>query len=100
MCRLGLVDEIVPFNFTHNAEVEAIDLLLEVDLIAKVLQHVTADTHERVGRYLLGCGDFVADPDERLNLYRTAFNVYYDNKNVYSIPLFLFLFPVLSITVY
>ena len=33
---IKLVEEIVPFNMQHNAEHEAADLLIEVDLIEKV----------------------------------------------------------------
>merc|ERR1719162_214559 len=33
---LELVEEIVPFNMKHNAEVDAIDLLCEVDKIERI----------------------------------------------------------------
>jgi hypothetical protein len=42
---MELVKQIVPFNMTHNAEPEAVDLLLEVCVCACVLLHVLCALH-------------------------------------------------------
>lgn len=42
---------IVRYCLGHNAEEEACDLLMEVELIEKILDYVTIETHERVCLY-------------------------------------------------
>jgi 26S proteasome regulatory subunit N1 len=71
-----LVDDIVPFNMDKNAEVEALDLLIEVDRIDDALQYVTKDQAPRVGLYLHSCSAYVADNDERVKILTAAFTVY------------------------
>jgi 26S proteasome regulatory subunit N1 len=50
---LGLVADIVPFQVAHNAEVEAIDLLIEVEQLQAITERINKDNVERIGRYLL-----------------------------------------------
>ena len=45
--------EIVPFFLKHNAEADACDLLLELEIIPKLADHVDKDTYQRVGLYIL-----------------------------------------------
>ena len=61
-----LVDDIVPFQMQHNAEAEAVDLLLEVQQLSKLLTSNVVDerNYERVCLYLLRSSDLMADPDD------------------------------------
>jgi 26S proteasome regulatory subunit N1 len=63
---LTMVDSIVPFHVTHNAEAEAIDLLIEVQRLKKLLELDSIDdkNYERICLYLLRTSDFMSDPDD------------------------------------
>jgi 26S proteasome regulatory subunit N1 len=52
---LALVDDILPFQMKHNAEAEAVDLLMEVCQLPKLLEANVVDdrNYERVCLYLL-----------------------------------------------
>lgn len=63
---LGMVDVIVPFHVTHNAEAEAIDLLIEVQRLKNLLKLDTIDenNYERICLYLTKTADYMSDPDD------------------------------------
>ncbi len=75
---LKLVDDIVPFHIQHNAEAEAIDLLIEVQQLKKLTALTTIDQNnfERVCLYLLRCADFMSDPDDLHEMLAVAYEVY------------------------
>lgn len=50
---LKLVHDIVSHNMKHNAEVEACDLLIEIERLDLLLEYVHEDEHARVCLYLL-----------------------------------------------
>lgn len=49
-----LVEEILPFDMSHNAENEACDLLIEVEQLDKILPHIDENNYFRVCHYLFG----------------------------------------------
>jgi hypothetical protein len=62
-----MVDEIVPFNIAHNAEAEAVDLLIEVQRLKKILdlnEGVDEKNYRRICLYLIKTADFMSDPDD------------------------------------
>jgi 26S proteasome regulatory subunit N1 len=63
---LGMVDIIVPFHVTHNAEAEAVDLLIEVERVKKLLTLETIDenNYQRICLYLIKTADYMSDPDD------------------------------------
>ena len=71
-----LVDIIVPNFMQHHEEPEAVDLLMEVENLPKLLQFTNEHNYERVGLYLLSCAQYAADPEEMVVAFRTAFDVY------------------------
>ena len=73
-----LVDDIIPFQMSHNAEAEAVDLLIEVRQLTKLIETTVVDerNHERVCLYLLRSADFIADPEDLETLYTVAFKIY------------------------
>lgn len=75
---IQLVDDVVPFQMQHNAEAEAVDLLVEVQRLNKLLETSIVDSrnYERVCLYLLRCADFIADPDDLSTLFYTAYSIY------------------------
>ena len=81
---LALVDDIVPFQMKHNAEAEAVDLLMEVQRLGKLINPtapvVDERNYERVCLYLLRSADYVSDPDDLVNLLTTAYSIYKDQQ--------------------
>eukprot|EP01035_Chromulina_nebulosa_P020341 gene20341-26404_t len=75
---ITLVDDIVPFQMKHNAEVDAVDLLVEVQRITKILDYNVIDdrNYERVCLYILRLCDYIADPDDIESLYSTSYSIY------------------------
>ncbi|DAZ95507.1 TPA: hypothetical protein N0F65_001846 [Lagenidium giganteum] len=75
---LAIVDAIVPFHMQHNAEPEAIDILIEVQQLSKLLESKEIDekNYQRVCLYLLACSDYMSDPDDLLNLLNTAYHIF------------------------
>lgn len=63
---LGMVDVIVPFHVTHNAEAEAIDLLIEVQRLKNLmkLEKIDENNYERICLYLIKTADYMSDPDD------------------------------------
>ena len=61
-----MVDVIVPFNVSHHAEAEAVDLLIEVQRLKKILELDSIDegNYRRVCMYLIKTADFMSDPDD------------------------------------
>ena len=63
---LGMVDVIVPFHISHNAEAEAVDLLIEVQRLSKLtgLDSIDEKNYSRICLYLIKTADFMSDPDD------------------------------------
>eukprot|EP00667_Euglena_gracilis_P002435 EG_transcript_2436 len=72
---LALVAKIIPFDFAHNSEPQACDLLLEVDQLPQLVDHCTVDNHRRVCDYLLSFADYVPSPGNR-DIQKVAYDVY------------------------
>lgn len=63
---LRMVDVIVPFHVNHNAEAEAVDLLIEVQRLKNLLKLDTIDekNYQRICLYLVKTADYMSDPDD------------------------------------
>lgn len=79
---LVLVDDIIPFQMSHNAEAEATDLLIEVQQLQKFIETPVVDERnfERVCLYLLRSADFISDPEDLYSLLNTCFSLYKAQK--------------------
>ncbi|CAG8504738.1 13783_t:CDS:10 [Ambispora leptoticha] len=67
--------EIVPFFLKHNAEADAVDLLLELEAIDQLPQFVDKDTYARVCLYMVSCVNLLVPPDD-IAFLRTAHTIY------------------------
>lgn len=67
--------QIVPFFLKHNAEADAVDLLLEIEHIEKLPQFLDDSTYNRVCLYMVSCVPLLAPPDDSAFLH-TAFSIY------------------------
>jgi hypothetical protein len=63
---LSMVDVIAPFHISHNAEAEAVDLLIEVQRLEKLkgLDNIDEKNYSRICLYLIKTADFMSDPDD------------------------------------
>lgn len=52
---MSLVEIIIPFYMKNHEEPEAVDLLMEVESLDKLLNFVNDSNFERVCLYLLSC---------------------------------------------
>ena len=64
----------------NHEEPEAVDLLMEIEQLDKLLSATTETNYERVCLYLLSCANYAADPEEMMNAYRTAYKIYILHK--------------------
>jgi len=73
-----LVAVIVPHHLGHNAEAEAVDLLVEARRLPDLLglPQVDEKNYERVCLYLLRLADYAGDPDDLREMLRTALAIY------------------------
>ncbi|KAF7637169.1 26S proteasome non-ATPase regulatory subunit 2 [Meloidogyne graminicola] len=63
---LPKVKELVRHNLTNNAEIEACDLLMEIeriDILKEMAQQLEHLDYERICLYILSCAPFTPDPD-------------------------------------
>jgi len=72
---LNLVKEIIPYDMKHNAETEACDLLMEIEKLDMLLDHVDSNTYARVCLYLSSCVPYTAEP-ENTNLLLTSIKIF------------------------
>lgn len=61
---MELVDVIIPYFMKHHEEPEAVDLLMEVERLDKLITESSQSNYERVCLYLLSCAAYAADPEE------------------------------------
>jgi 26S proteasome regulatory subunit N1 len=67
--------KIVPFFLKHNAEADAVDLMLEIEMIERLPEFVDRNTFGRVCLYMVSCVPLLAPPDDSAFLH-TAYNIY------------------------
>ncbi|KAK9865857.1 hypothetical protein WJX84_007244 [Apatococcus fuscideae] len=72
---LALVKQIAPHHMAHNAEPEAVDLLLEAKQLAWLKQYVDEKNYSRTCLYLLSCCAYLPEGDD-VTVLRTAYDIY------------------------
>ncbi|KAK6455502.1 putative proteasome non-ATPase subunit [Scheffersomyces xylosifermentans] len=73
--------KIVPFFLEHNAEADAVDLLLEIESIDKLPEYVDESTFARVCLYMVSCVPLLAPPDDKSFLH-TAYAIYLSHNQL------------------
>ncbi|KAL7414960.1 armadillo-type protein [Mrakia frigida] len=76
---LALAMDVLPFFLKHNAEADAVDLLLELEAIERIVEHVDKDTYKRVCLYMVSCVNLLVPPDD-VRFLRTAHEIYAKNS--------------------
>jgi len=79
---IEVVHIIVPFHMSHNAEAEAIDLLMETQQLTSLRSGLYVDPANcsRVCLYLLKCADYAADPEEAQTILDTVFLLFLQQR--------------------
>ena len=70
-----LAISLVPYFLKHNAEAEAVDLLLEVEAIEEIIEHLDESTYSRVCLYIVSCSNYLSSPDD-VQVLVTASKIY------------------------
>ncbi|KAI4333922.1 hypothetical protein L6164_018673 [Bauhinia variegata] len=65
---MELVQQIVAFHMQHNAEPEAVDLLMEVEDLDMLVEHVDKTNFKRTCLYLTSSAKYLPGPDDMLVL--------------------------------
>jgi 26S proteasome regulatory subunit N1 len=78
---LPLVRDIVPFHMAHNAEPEAVDLLIETERLELLLEHCDATNYGRTCLYLVSCAAYLPEPDDATVL-KVAHAIYMKAKRL------------------
>uniref|UniRef100_A0A023F919 26S proteasome non-ATPase regulatory subunit 2 n=3 Tax=Triatoma infestans TaxID=30076 RepID=A0A023F919_TRIIF len=60
---LPLVEGIIKFDMEHNAEIQACDLLMEIDRLDMLDSHMDQSNYSRVCLYLVNCAVYVEEPE-------------------------------------
>jgi len=61
-----LAESIVPYQMKHNAEAEACDLLMEIESLGILKQHVDENAYQRVCLYLTSCVPYMPEGGDTL----------------------------------
>ncbi|CAK8577046.1 unnamed protein product [Lathyrus sativus] len=88
---MELVQQIVAFHMKHNAEPEAVDLLMEVEDLDMLIEHVDKTNFRRTCLYLTSSARYLPGPDDMLVL-DIAYLIYLkfeEYPNALQIALFL-----------
>ncbi|KAK8957999.1 26S proteasome non-ATPase regulatory subunit 2 1A [Platanthera zijinensis] len=72
---MDLVQQIVAFHMKHNAEPEAVDLLMEVEDLDLLVEHVDSTNYKRTCLYLTSSSSYLPSPDDILAL-DIAYTIY------------------------
>ncbi|XP_009354293.1 26S proteasome non-ATPase regulatory subunit 2 homolog A [Pyrus x bretschneideri] len=88
---MELVQQIVAFHMKHNAEPEAVDLLMEVEDLDLLIEHVDKTNFKRTCLYLTSSARYLPGPDDVLvlDIAYTIYMKFEEYPNALQIALFL-----------
>eukprot|EP00250_Pteridium_aquilinum_P033849 c6479_g1_i1 orf=630-3299(-) len=72
---MELVKQIVPFHVKHNAEPEAVDLLMEVESLDLLIDHIEKANYKRTCAYLTSFASYVSELDD-MQVLDIAYKIY------------------------
>ncbi|XP_050297790.1 26S proteasome non-ATPase regulatory subunit 2-like isoform X2 [Anthonomus grandis grandis] len=58
---MPLINDIIKFNCEHHAEIQACDLLMEIDQLSLLPTYIGSNTYQRMCYYLISCARYVDD---------------------------------------
>lgn len=78
----GFVDQIVAYMLSHQDEATAIDLLMEIDDVARILPHVETANYKRIASYVAAISRYLTRPSDSEAL-GTVYDIY---KKIQAYP--------------
>ncbi|XP_066261764.1 26S proteasome non-ATPase regulatory subunit 2-like [Euwallacea similis] len=72
---MPLINDIIHFNCNHHAEIQACDLLMEIDQLALLPKYIGQNSYQRMCYYLMSCSKYV-DEIEREKLMKLIYYQY------------------------
>jgi 26S proteasome regulatory subunit N1 len=72
---IDMAMELVPFFVQHNAEADACDLLIELEIIDRAVEFVDKENFTRVCLYIVSCVPYAAPPDD-IAILKAAHTIY------------------------
>ncbi|KAJ8936002.1 hypothetical protein NQ318_009682, partial [Aromia moschata] len=72
---MPLVNDIIHFNCNHHAEIQACDLLMEIDMLQMLPKYMAKNTYQRMCMYLSSCSKYV-DEMERSKIMKLTCEQY------------------------
>ncbi|KAJ8975359.1 hypothetical protein NQ317_000288, partial [Molorchus minor] len=72
---IPLVNDIIYFNCHHHAEIQACDLLMEIDMLHMLPEYMAKNTYQRMCMYLSSCSKYV-DEMERSKIMKLTCEQY------------------------
>ncbi|GBG33622.1 26S proteasome non-ATPase regulatory subunit 2 [Hondaea fermentalgiana] len=79
---IELVDVIIPFQIDQKSEIEAVDLLLEVNELEKLIGYVDKSNYDRVCLYLLRLAEYHIALEDLESALGVAFKLYLGEKDL------------------
>ncbi|KAJ9568023.1 LOW QUALITY PROTEIN: hypothetical protein OSB04_003989 [Centaurea solstitialis] len=88
---IELVEQIVAFHMKHNAEPEAVDLLMEVEFLDLLVKHVDSTNYKRTCLYLTSSARYLPGPDDMsvLDIAYTIYTKFEEYPSALQIALYL-----------
>ncbi|KAK7263689.1 hypothetical protein RJT34_31283 [Clitoria ternatea] len=88
---MELVQQIVSFHMKHNAEPEAVDLLMEVEDLDMLVEHVDKTNFRRTCLYLTSSARYLPGPDDMLvlDIAYLIYKQFEEYPNALQIALFM-----------
>lgn len=71
-----VADILIPYLVKHSSEVDAIDLLAEIDALDRILPYIDKDNYKRICLYISTSADYSADPEEMRKTLNVCFHAY------------------------
>lgn len=71
-----LVDTILPYCVEHNEDNEAVDLLMEMDQLHKIVDQTTDRNFTKISKYIQACAPYCGDQEEQEGAYKIIFKIY------------------------
>lgn len=71
----GFVDQIVAYMLTHQDEATAVDLLVEMDCVGNIVNHVEPLNYRRIASYVSAMSKYLTRPSDR-DALQAVFDIY------------------------
>ena len=72
----NIITDIVPMLIKLNNESEAMDLLIELEMLDDIKQHCNTTNYKKICQYLIASSNYAADSEEQLKILNIVYELY------------------------